>query len=231
MLVDAQIASPVEIAKLPGTSVAQPMMIMTGGERVVPYATAGGVALENFDGAWQDTGTVQLADTDPARELTATEYGDVALVAWTTPNRCYVSNVNGFAPGFLSSIAEPCNRPRIAGDAFADTAVLVYEAPDGIRMVDAMRMQIGTSPVLLRSQGHSPRTIYDGTRFWVSYIDQRGYIAVGFFDANGLVTIELAGIRPRPQAYELVLVEGSPWVMAYDADNGFTAHQMCVDTE
>ncbi len=228
-LVGADLASAVEIAKLPATSLAQPMMVLTAGERVVPYATEGGVAMAHFDGAWQMDGTLMLATTAPARDVTASAYGDIALVAWTSPTACYVANVSGFAPGYLSTVAAPCNKARIAGDTEAGFAVLVFEAPDGVRIADAMHMAVVDRSVVLRADARAPRAIYDGQRFWVSYLDARGDVAVGFLDRfDHLVSTELAGIHPRSQAYDLVLVDGAPWVVAVDADNGFTAHELCV---
>jgi hypothetical protein len=228
-LVGADLSSAVEIAKLPATSIAQPMMVLTQGERVVPYATAGGVAMAHFNGAWQMDGTVMLATTEPARDVTASAYGDIALVAWTTPTACYVSNVSGFAPGYLSTVSVPCNKARIAGDTEAGYAVLVFEAPDGVRIADAMHMAVVDRSVVLRADAREPRALYDGQRFWVSYLDARGDVAVGFLDRfDHLISTELAGIRPQARAYDLVLIDGAPWVVAVDADNGFTAHELCV---
>ena len=39
--------------------------------------------------------------------------------------------------------------------------------------------------------------------------------------------MSLAGPQPHHQAYELAMVQGSPWVFALDA-NGYSAHRMCL---
>ena len=84
---------------------------------------------------------------------------------------------------------------------------------------------------LLRDSTSSPRAVFDGKNFWVSYLDARGDILVGFLDGDRkLVTMSLAGPRPDDQAYELLLVDGNPWVFAL-GNEGYTAHRMCVEPQ
>jgi len=54
-----------------------------------------------------------------------------------------------------------------------------------------------------------------------------GELYVGFLDENYRSRMRAIGVRPERDAYELVIVDGAPWVIAANAD-GFSAHHMCV---
>jgi hypothetical protein len=73
--------------------------------------------------------------------------------------------------------------------------------------------------------------VFDGTNFWVSYLDARGDIVVGFLDANRQpITMALGAPRPERLGYELAMIDGSPWVISVD-DGGYNAYRMCVETQ
>jgi len=73
--------------------------------------------------------------------------------------------------------------------------------------------------------------VFDGSRYWVSYIDARGDIVVGYLDgSNHLVSMALIGPKPARDAYELVMVDNHPWVFSVDPANGYMAHRMCLNT-
>ena len=68
-------------------------------------------------------------------------------------------------------------------------------------------------------------------RYWVSYIDLRGDIVVGFLDEhNQLISTGVFGPRPYRNAYELTIVDGKPWVFSVDPVSGYVANQLCAVT-
>ncbi len=72
--------------------------------------------------------------------------------------------------------------------------------------------------------------MYDGERFWISYLDARGDVVVGFLDEhNKPITMSLGAPQPERAGYELVMIDGASTVFSVD-DKGYTAYSMCVDS-
>jgi hypothetical protein len=85
---------------------------------------------------------------------------------------------------------------------------------------------------LIAANGVSPRIVFDGERYWVSYLGERGDVVVGYLDeTDNLVSTAIEGVRPASGAYELALVNGSVWVYAYDGETGFGATRLCLVRE
>ena len=221
----------IELAKLPGTLVAEQGVLTADGQQVVPVAGDAGVTLQAFDASWQPTTTASLATTSGITGLTATQLGSAMLLGWSTASECdlgVVYGVNTTDPGHVSTASYPCRSPRLAANTQDLTASLVFEAPDGIRLMHVSHMQMGGGSQLLRPQATSPRVLFDGTRTWVSFVDLRGDVAVGFIVGdNQYVSTSLPGVQPGHDGYELVMFDGAPWVVALDA-SGYTAHRLCV---
>ena len=90
---------------------------------------------------------------------------------------------------------------------------------------------IGGDAPVLRANATSPRTVFDGQRFWISYIDERGDVVAGFLDGNRKpVTMALNGVHPSREGYELAIVNGAPTIFALD-DTGYSAYGLCAVTE
>jgi len=71
--------------------------------------------------------------------------------------------------------------------------------------------------------------VFDGSRYWVSYIDARGDVVVGYLDANNqLISMGIVGGKPAHDAYELVMVDDHPWIFTTDPTNGYMAHRLCL---
>ena len=108
---------------------------------------------------------------------------------------------------------------------------MLFDSSEGVRLMSIHTTMMGGDAHVIRRDGTSPRTLFDGTNFWVSYLDARGDILVGFLDAQrNIVTTSLAGPKPEQGAYELVLVDGNPWVFSL-GDAGYSAYRLCVEAQ
>ena len=75
----------------------------------------------------------------------------------------------------------------------------------------------------------APRVVFDGSRYWVSYLNDHNDVIVGYIDGNNhLVSTSLNGPQPANDAYEMTMIDHNPWVFTLDA-NGYEAHKMCLD--
>ena len=225
------LSSPVELAKIAGGIVAKPAVLALGRGTVVAVGGAGEVTFEGFDGTWSSTGEIQVKTNGPVTGLTAAPFGGEALVAWSTAATCGITKLADMTPGKVTQIDGACTSPRLAADAAGGTEGLVYTSGGAVLFKYFANNQLGRGPEQLEPYGRAPRIVFDGTRYWVSYLDQRGDVVVGDLDSGGhLTSTALFGTRPADEAYELVVTHGAPWVFALDA-NGYTAQRMCLVPE
>ena len=227
-LVDQNLGSTYQLLKTPGTHVTP--MFEAYGERMTALSDANGVTAWHYDREWNVTGSMLVLPTDPATGVTAAAYGDTALVGWSTQDECYLARLPGFAPADWGVVGTgPCPAPRVAGDASGQKAVVVYEYANTVRIAHVTADQLSPETTMLRAYSSAPRVVYDGTRFWVSYIGPHGDLTVGFLDQyNRLQMLDLIGVRPQGSAYDLVMIGGAPWVVSVDTANGFAAHELCA---
>jgi hypothetical protein len=218
------------IAKLPGNFVGKPAVLYANGDRVIPVATDAGLTVHAFDGSWNWINSKDVQASKPAIGMATTQVGNSAMVAWSTDYDCYVRLINTFDSGNGSTLQGPCLSPRLAANSTQDSAVLVYQTPQGVRFVSISHSAMNPATRMIRANASSPRVLFDGQRYWISYLDARGDVVVGILDSSGnLVSMGLTGTTPKDQAYELTMVNGSPWVLSLDADGGgYTAQRMCV---
>jgi hypothetical protein len=140
-----------------------------------------------------------------------------------------MSVLDGYHVNTTPAKADACQNPRIAVDSGSLTGVLVFETGEGIRLALTDGADMLGSKVV-RDKATSPRALFDGKNFWVSYIDDRGQVNVGILDmaTRHVRTIAVDGPRPFDSSYELAMVEGSPWVFSVDED-GYAGHRLCVE--
>jgi hypothetical protein len=156
--------------------------------------------------------------------------GDETLAAWTTESSCYLEVLSTMQGGESSHVNYPCSSPRVSADPATGTAKVLFEADTTIRLMNVAHGQMGGDSMLIRPRASSPRTVFDGTRHWVSYIDIRGDVVVGYLNnSNELISSALNDPRPNRQAYELAMIDGAPWVVSLDS-TGYSAQRMCLTT-
>jgi hypothetical protein len=228
-LVDPQLGNPVEILKAPGNMT--PTMFEAVGARMAVVADPSGVTAYHFDRDWTQDGSMLITATDTTEGITASAYGDAALVGWSTHDSCYLARLPGFAPADFGLVGgTACWSPQVAGDALGHKAVMVYQYGDNVHVAFVAQTNVDVPQTsLLSPAAKSPRVVFDGTRFWTSYINGHGDMTVGFFDAyNRLHRIDIVGVRPTDKSYQLAMIGGAPWLVALDSVNGYTAHELCV---
>ena len=189
--------------------------------------TAGpsGVNVAGFDASWHQLGAARLAPG--AIGLAATSSGADALVAWSTNAGCTVEQL-----GFVRTATglSACRAPRLAA-GIGDRAELAYEGVGGVWVGD-LYMSGNNAIASTRkvgAYGRSPRIAFDGQRYWMTYIDARGTLVVGFLsqDLNTLVSFALDDVTPAADAYDLKIVDGQAVVFSASA-SGYAAHGLCV---
>ena len=211
------------LAKLDGNLAAP--IVDANGLHLALTAGPSGLNVAGFTASWQEKGAAQLAST--AIGMDATAIGADALVAWSTPTGCTVEQLG--TPRTATGLTA-CRSPRLAaGPGFR--AELAYEDSHGVRVGDLYMSGNNAiaSTHAIGAAGRSPRIAFDGERYWMTYIDARGNVVVGFLAPNldTLVSFALEDVSPNPDAYDLKIVGGQPWVFSADA-TGFAAHALCL---
>jgi len=219
-----------EVAKLLPGSIANPAFQIADGVNFVPVADDQGLRLERFDNAWQ-VSTMRAAKTEAATGLAAAPMGHSTVAAWSTKANCYMMTLFTASPGPLATMPEACTSPRLAIDGASQVGQLVFESTDGIRMLTTKHTSFDGVSQLLRRDGTAPRVLWDGHRFWISYLDARGDIVVGYLDQGDtghFISTAVVGPKPGSSAYDLVMIGGQVWTVSFDTE-GYTAHRVCIE--
>jgi hypothetical protein len=212
-----------------GTMVADVPVAQVRDHRLATVGDVGdGVMGIKFDTAWQTTGTTPITATAP-RSMTATRYRDDTMVVWSTDTTCHSQRV---AANISASRNFPCVNGRVAIDAASLAGYMIYEGDDDKLMISEITIggesEISNTRVFLEG-GRAPRIVFDGTQYWVSYLDQRDDVVVGTLDIKSgtLVSMAIEGTQPMSDAYELGLVGGATWVFSVD-NAGANALRICL---
>jgi hypothetical protein len=108
--------------------------------------------------------------------------------------------------GSKSILSDDCHGIRNAtGPVPADSMIITWTTAAG--SVEA-RYIVSTGDVsrTISATGSAPKTVFDGTRFWVAWLDSAGGLRLSSFALNGTVAdYSLAGWTPTgPESFELV---------------------------
>lgn len=231
-LFDEHLQHPQQLTKLTGSTFSKPAFMTANGTRVIVTGGTKGLSMTTFSANFEIGETTLIAASAPVTALTTAQYGGAVLAAWSTSSHeCYVSDVASVVAGGASHKGLPCEHPRLAADVAHDAAALVFEQAGAVHFLRLSHVQT-VAASLLRPDARSPRIVFDGARYWVSYIDGRGGVDVGILDTTtepaSLTSMALIGPAPADEAYELALVDGLPTVVALDAQSHYTAHQLCA---
>jgi len=212
-----------------GTVTAKQTFVRMANDLLMPVGDAYGITIHRFADSYEPIASARLPKTGEVLGLTAASSDTTALLAWTTDSHCFMGQLDGYNVSMTEAKADTCQNPRLAVDTASLTGVLVFDSPEGVRLsvTDGIDMFGRT---LVRDKATSPRALFDGSNFWVSYIDDRGQVNVGIVDmaTHHVRTLAVSGPRPFDSSYELAMVEGSPWVFTVD-ENGYAGHRLCVE--
>lgn len=229
-MLDENLEFPQYITKIPGTHVAEPAFYLAQGNLVMPVVNDTGLWMHRFDDGLEPLDVKHFKTTEPARSITVSQLGTAMMTAWSTDTQCHLHVNTTFEAGINAQVDAPCSEPKIAVNQTSGEGVMLFDSVEGVRLMTLHTTMMGGDARVIRPDASSPRTLFDGTNFWVSYLDARGDIVVGFLDANrNPVTMALGAPQPDRLGYELVNIEGSPWIFSI-GDDGYSAYRMCVET-
>lgn len=215
------------LSSVRGTLVADAPMTHARADRFATIGDANGLTGIRFDTAWQTAGTEPLATTK-VQSMTATRYLEDTIVAWSSDSQCSMTRVSAQR---TSTRNFPCLNSHIAVSGSTRRGYMVYEEGADKVMISEIRIG-GESEIantrLLVDGARAPKIVYDGVRFWVSYINARQDVVIGYMDTqNNLVSMALEGTQPFGDGYELAFVSGAVWVFSVDGA-GAGAHRLCL---
>lgn len=212
-----------------GSLVTDVPVVTSRDEQIALVGGSFGVFANGFTGGlWESTGEVEVSKA-AITSLTATSYLDDAIFAWSTDTKeCFVQR---YASRDTANLKFGCEGARISMNDADGSGMLVFEEAGLIYRTD---IYLGAqsnlaNKVRIADMASSPRVVFDGEHHWISYINARGEVVVGFVDERGnLVSRSLAGTTPsEPDAYELAVFGNGVWVVDVDTD-GFGAQRMCI---
>lgn len=222
---------PQYITKLPANAVAEPAFYRAQGNIVMPVVTDNGLWMHRFDDSLEPLDSKHFATSGPGRSLTVAQLGTAMITAWSTDTSCHLVANSTYEPGMQASVNKPCANPRLSINQTNGEGVMLFDSAEGVRLMPIHTTMMGGDASVIRPGANSPRTVFDGTNHWVSYLDSRGDVVVGFLDVNRKpVTMSLGAPTPERTGFELVMVDGAPWVFSVDA-GGYTAYRMCVEAQ
>jgi hypothetical protein len=159
-------------------------------------------------------------------DLTCTDGPNHAHCAWaegTAPGKCTIADVYFNVPVPMvtgtTRWADECRELRNAsGPDRADSMIVVWSTP--ARTVEAhYAVSTGDKLGRIAQLGSAPKVRFDGTRFWIAWLDGQSQLQLSSFDLNGtIVPYSLAGWTPLgPEAFELVHRGGTTGVVMLSA--------------
>lgn len=227
---DTKLETAEYITKVPGLSISEPTFLYAQGNLVMPVGTKDGLFMHRFvDDSLEPMDSKRFSTTKPVLAVTSAQLQTNMMTAYSTETECYLMVNSTYEVGVSARVERACPSPRLSVNEFNGDAKLLFDSPEGIRMMPIHLTMFGGDAPVIRTDASSPRTVFDGERFWISYLDARGDVVVGFLDErNHPVTMSLGAPQPERAAYELVMIDGAPTVFSVD-DKGYTAYSMCVD--
>ena len=214
-----------ELGRVKGNQIANLPMLPSRGGRVATIGDGDGLVAVSFDNGWQ-LGDVEHVSAAVPLSLSATALLDDALIVWSTADSC---TVRRHLAGVEATRPRPCLGVRVALDPATRRTLLAYEDDGQIVVSDLYAGGHGDLHTDRKlAVGTAPRVVFDGSHFWVSYINERNDVVVGFVAEDGsLRSMALEGTQPDASGYELAVIGGTAWVFAVDA-SGHNAQRMCI---
>jgi hypothetical protein len=175
------------------------------------------ISLVNSDGTANLGGASQFTANGPISELACNDGPNHSHCAWVDKPPagaaeciiCDVYYMGSIAPAITGSlmIATGCSQIRNAtGPLAADGMMVVWVDLNGAVQAH-YAVSTGDVTATIGTPGSAPKLGYDGTRFWIAWLDGKGELRLTSFEvATGkLVQYELPGWQPNgPEAFELV---------------------------
>lgn len=225
---DSDLTAPQLIAKLPATAVSEPSFFEAGTDLVMPVGRADGLWMYRFQDSLEPVSQIQFSSTKPVNYVTSAKLGSNIMTAYSTDGECHLSYAGPSKALVDTVVPAACPNPRLAVNESTGDAVMLFDGTDGVHMMPIHLTMFGGDAPLVRDGTSAPRAVFDGERFWVSYLDARGDVIVGFLDEDRHpVTMSLGGPQPIDAAYDLVMIDGAPTIFTLE-DTGYSAYRLCT---
>lgn len=209
-----------------GRGVTKPAIARYGARLGVPLAGPDGFETLMFDADWRFSERKGMSSTEPAAIAMAQFRGDL-VTAWSDGRACHFHRMGSSAE---PSMPVACDGVRLAINEDKGVGLMTYIGPGGELQIADLQLIGGDAllePRALRPAASSPRIVRaDGSLLWLAYRDPSGTVNVGFTRGGDLRELRL-DLHVAPAAYELVAIDGKPWVFALDG-NGLSATQLCA---
>lgn len=222
----------VQIGTAFGDLIADQAMLPSAEGRVAAYRVGESINSMPFGMDWRQSQESSVAIAKPDTLGAARLVNDAAVV-WSGYDTCTVQMLGGVGADGVDTRRFACTNARIAIDQkFLDGQIVFERDGQIMRVPVSVDTSVRTGePVLLAIEGYAPRIVRDETRYWVSYLDTRGFPVVGFLDENlQLQTIALDALRPMDEAMDLSVIDGQVWLHTVDRLGLVGAHVCAVAT-
>ncbi len=223
----------IELERTRASLLPESAMLPAQGDRIAAFADEANIHGIRFGADWGVSDLKSFGRSDLESLSSAQFLGDAALT-WSTADTCHVQQLSGGTERHAVEREFACQAGRMAIDPKFNTGKLVFESNGSILIAGVTVMGQGQSRVrlgdaqVIADQAYSPRISWDGERYWIAYLDPRGYPLVGFLEADG--NLRKLGIQtlPMDQAFELTTVAGQVWL--YQIDRlGLTGAHLCTE--
>jgi hypothetical protein len=227
-VVAADLSTSTEIAKLPAAYVTKTPMLDVWGTPSVPTLASRELDVTTFDTSFAATQTTAIETTRQPIGVDASQIALDGVVAWSTTTDCHVEILGARGTVTSESVPFPCPNVRVAADPATYTTVVVFETAAGVQFFGAWFANITPLERMLAPAATSPRIAFDGSHFWIAFLDQaHGELVAGILTEGGEALVTGLATSPTRDAFELRIVGGDPWVFTSD-DAGYHARRICL---
>jgi hypothetical protein len=225
-LVQPSLSSYTENACPLGAVISAPPLLHAGPDLVAPVTSDIGMTVIPFNATFVVAASqLSVASSMGPTTMTATRFGNTAVVAWSTITECFVEQLMDMATGFGSQYGMPCASPKLTADS--SEVVLVFERAGGIYLSRGAPLLVSANTATMLASGTSPRIAFDGNQFWISYRDDTGHLVAGYFGFDGMLRVTSLASAPMHDAYDLTIVNGQPWIFTITAGS-MSAVRLCI---
>jgi hypothetical protein len=223
------LATAVEIANIDGMFVGKTTLAHSGGDRVIATSCSSGLTMSAFDFQWNSSEGTLSVSTNATQNIDQAPMGGTAFAVWSTAASCHYEIVTSRTTGTTrQTMSRSCDAARVASSGF-DVAIVFQESGRaGLVIDDAGTVSVTNAAFVTGAR--SPRVLWDGARYWASYLDATDRIVVGYVDAGGsLVRAQLPDAAPASKAYELGMLDGQVWVFGVEpTTRSLSASRLCI---
>ncbi len=223
------LAGGTEIGNFDGEFVGKTTLTHSNGDRVTATSCSSGLTVNAFDNAWNGSPATFTVNTSQSVSIDLTPIGAQSLAVWSTASTCHYETVTSKTTGTARQTAsKACQLARLTSNGTEVAMVFEEGTKTGLVIDDATTLSAVNA--VYANGARSPRVLWDGAHYWVSYLDATDHVVIGYVDEYGMtLTTQLPDKAPTDKAYELGMLDGQPWLFAVgQTDSQLTAARLCV---